>query len=77
VELIVVPSTPTAMAAKEATKTIPLVTVGGNDPLALGLVASLAHPGGNATGLTATLAPEIAGKQLGLLNPRRRSRPWP
>ena len=67
VELIVVPSTPTAMAAKEATKTIPLITVGGNDPVALGLVASLARPGGNVTGLTAMLGPEIAGKQLGLL----------
>jgi len=67
VELIVVPSTPTAMAAKNATTTIPLVSVGGNDPVALGLVASLARPGGNITGLTTSLGPEIAGKQLDLL----------
>jgi putative ABC transport system substrate-binding protein len=67
VELIVVPSTPTAVAAKNATTTIPLVTVGGNDPVALGLVASLARPGGNITGLTLSLGPEIAGKQFELL----------
>jgi putative tryptophan/tyrosine transport system substrate-binding protein len=67
VELIVVPSTPTALAAKNATGTIPLVTVGGGDPVALGLVASLARPGGNITGLTSVLGPEIAGKQLALL----------
>jgi putative tryptophan/tyrosine transport system substrate-binding protein len=67
VELIVVPSTPTALAAKGATTTIPLVTVGGNDPVALGLVTSLARPGGNITGLTASLGPEMAGKQLGVL----------
>src|SRR5262249_19576620 len=67
VELIVVPSTPTAMAAKHSTTTIPLVTVGGNDPVGPGLVASLGRPGGNITGLTASLGPEIAGKQLELL----------
>ena len=67
VNLIVVPSTPTAMAAKNATATIPLVTVGGNDPVGLGLAANLARPGGNITGLTASLGPEIAGKQLELL----------
>lgn len=67
VDLIVVPSTPTALAAKNATRTIPLVTVGGGDPVGLGLVASLARPGGNITGLTIVLGPEIAGKQLELL----------
>ena len=67
VDLIVVPSTPTAVAARNATTTIPLVTVGGNDPVSVGLVASLARPGGNITGLTSSLGPEIAGKQLELL----------
>ena len=67
VDLIVVPSTPTAMAAKNATSTIPLITVGGNDPVALGLVDSLSRPGRNITGLTFSLGPEMAGKQLELL----------
>ena len=67
VELIVVPSTPTALAARSATTTIPLVTVGGNDPVVLGFATSLARPGGQVTGLTANLNPEIAGKQLALL----------
>jgi putative ABC transport system substrate-binding protein len=67
VDLIVVPSTPTAVAAKNATTTIPLVSVGGNDPVALGFVASLARPEGNFTGLTGSLGPEIAGKQFALL----------
>ena len=67
VALIVVPSTPTAVAARNATTTIPLVSVGGNDPVALGFAASLARPGGNLTGLTLSLGPEIAGKQFELL----------
>ena len=67
VELIVVPSTPTALAARGATATIPLITVGGNDPVVLGFAASLARPGGQFTGLTANSGPEIAGKQLALL----------
>jgi putative ABC transport system substrate-binding protein len=67
VDLIVVPSTPTVVAAKNATTTTPLVSVAGNDPVALGLVASLARPGGNITGLTSSLGPEIAGKQVHLL----------
>jgi putative ABC transport system substrate-binding protein len=67
VDLIVVPSTPPALAAKNATKTIPIVTVGVGDPVGLGLVASLARPGGNITGLTGVVTPEIAGKQLELL----------
>jgi putative tryptophan/tyrosine transport system substrate-binding protein len=67
VDLIVVPSTPTALAAKGATATIPLITVGGNDPVALGLAASLARPAGNVSGLTANFSPRIAGKQLELL----------
>jgi putative ABC transport system substrate-binding protein len=53
-------------AAKEATSTIPIVMVQDNDPVANGFVTSLAHPGGNITGL-ATFAPELAGKRLELL----------
>ena len=67
VDLIVVPSTPTALAAKKATQTIPLVTVAVGDPVALGLVANMGRPGGNITGLTNSVGHEIAGKQLELL----------
>jgi putative ABC transport system substrate-binding protein len=67
VDLIVAPSTPTILAAKNATTTIPIVTVAGGDPVELGLVASLARPGGNITGLTSMVSQEIAGKQLELL----------
>jgi len=53
-------------AAKEATRTIPIVIAVVNDPVATGLVASLARPGGNITGLS-IMAPELVGKQLELL----------
>jgi putative tryptophan/tyrosine transport system substrate-binding protein len=53
-------------AAKEATSTIPIVMVNGGDAVASGLVASLARPGGNVTGLS-TLRPELMGKRLELL----------
>src|SRR5262249_16641802 len=52
--------------AKEATTTIPIVMASDSDPVGNGFVASLAHPGGNITGLS-TLAPELSGKQLELL----------
>jgi putative ABC transport system substrate-binding protein len=57
---------PAARAAKQATTTIPIVAVAISDPVGQGLVASLARPGGNVTGL-ATLYPELAVKRLGLL----------
>jgi putative ABC transport system substrate-binding protein len=53
-------------AAKNATKTIPIVMIAVSDPVALGFVASLARPEGNITGLT-TQAPELGGKRLELL----------
>ena len=55
-----------AAAAKQVSNTLPIVVVGTTDPLATGLVESLARPGGNVTGLT-SLAPELGGKRLELL----------
>jgi putative ABC transport system substrate-binding protein len=64
---VIVTSGPTATRpAKEATSTIPIVMTFDDDPIGSGFVASLAHPGGNITGLS-TLAPGISGKQLELL----------
>src|SRR5712691_6469376 len=65
VDLIVVWGTPSAQAAQHATRTIPIVAVMG-DPVEMGLVASLARPGGNLTGVSVQIA-EIAGKRLELL----------
>ena len=66
VDIIVSGGPATTRPAKEATSTIPIVMAQDNDPVANGIVASLARPGGNITGLS-TLAPEISGKQLELL----------
>ena len=66
VDVIVASSGPPPFAAKQATRTIPIVMANAPDPVGSGLVASLARPGGNITGLS-TLAPEIVGKQLELL----------
>jgi putative ABC transport system substrate-binding protein len=53
--------------AKKVTRTIPIITVASADPVGSGLVASLARPGGNLTGLTSFPGPEMSGKQLELL----------
>jgi len=59
-------STPAALAARQATKTVPIVFAAIPDPVSSGLVTSLARPGGNVTGLSA-LSPELVGKRLELL----------
>src|SRR5215470_8131301 len=56
-----------ALAAKQATRTIPIVFVASADPVTDELVTSLARPGGNVTGLSTSAAPEIVGKRLELL----------
>ena len=66
VDLIVVAATLSALAAKSATTTIPIVMVSAGDPVAAGLVASLARPGGNVTGLSA-LSTELNTKRLEIL----------
>lgn len=66
VDVMVTGVTLAAQAAKKLTTTIPIVVVGVGDPVATGLVASLARPGGNVTGLSG-LAPELSGKRLELL----------
>src|SRR5262249_36328452 len=59
-------NTPAALAAKQATRTIPIVFPAVSDPVAAGLVASFARPGGNLTGLSA-LTPELFAKQTEVL----------
>ena len=66
IDLIVASGTPAAVAAKGATNQIPIVFLGVSDPVASGLVTSLAHPGGNATGWS-TILPDMSGKLLGLI----------
>ena len=66
VDVIVVDSSTAIDVAKKATKTIAVVFAGAIDPVGEGQVASLAHPGGNVTGLS-LLAPELNGKRLELL----------
>jgi len=66
VDLIVVTDTPSSLAAKNATTTIPIVMVSVGDPVAAGLVASLARPGGNVTGFS-SLGYELNTKRLEIL----------
>ena len=66
VDVLVVNTTNAALAAKNATRTIPIFFIGVSDPLAAGLVDSFARPGGNITGLT-NIAPALSGKRLELL----------
>ncbi len=65
-DVMVAISTSSAIAAKQATSTIPIVVVGASDPVAAGLVGNLAHPGGNVTG-TSTQSAAVVGKVLELI----------
>jgi putative ABC transport system substrate-binding protein len=67
-DLIIAATPPPSRAAKEATSTIPIVIIGVADPVGLGLVASLAHPGGNVTGLTTLVSGHLAAKGVQLLH---------
>ena len=66
VDVIVTAGTPAALAVKKATTSIPLVLIAAGEPVETGLVASLARPGGNATGVS-SLSYGIQGKRLELL----------
>ena len=65
-DIIFAATTSTALAAKDATQTIPIVIAVVAEPIGTGLIASLAHPGGNVTGLT-TANTEITAKRMQLL----------
>ena len=67
VDVIVAPGTQAALAAKNATATIPVVMIAVAEPVAQGLIAGLARPGGNVTGLSYSVGTEIFGKELELL----------
>jgi putative ABC transport system substrate-binding protein len=66
VDVIVTPNTPAAMAAKQATSTIPIVFAVVADPVGAGLMANFARPGGNITGLS-SISVQLGGKRLELL----------
>ena len=66
VDAIVTAAAPSALAAQGATRSIPIVMLDPGDPVGLGLVANLARPGGNITGVS-SIAPELAAKRLALL----------
>ncbi len=67
VDVMAVSPTTAALASKNATETIPIVGIGFDNPIQHGLVTSLARPGGNLTGLSYGVGPEIFGKDLELL----------
>lgn len=67
-DVIIAVPTAAAVVAKKATGTIPIVMINAGDPVGVGLVASLARPGGNVTGLAWSVGLEVIGKQLELLN---------
>ena len=74
VDVIVADGSPASLAAQHATKTIPIIFVNVGDPIGIGLVKTLANPGGNTTGLS-LLGPDTAAKQfemLGAVAPRAR-----
>ena len=73
-DIIVARSSPSVLAAKKATTTIPIVMPLSSDPVGDGIVASLAHPGGNVTGLS-LMAPELEAKRLQLLHDVLAKRP--
>src|SRR5712691_8818572 len=66
VDVIVTIGTPAGFAAKQASSTIPIVLGANSDPVGVGLVASLAHPGGNITG-NSLMAPDLSAKRLDML----------
>ena len=66
VDILVTAASEAALAAKQATSSIPIVTATGGDPVELGLAAGLARPGGNVTGMT-SISSELSAKRLGLL----------
>ena len=67
IDVIFAPTTTAALAAKNATSEIPIITATAADPVGSGLVGSLARPGGNVTGLSLLASLEISGKQLELI----------
>ena len=65
-DLLITPGTPSALALRDATRTIPIIFLDATDPVAAGLVDSLARPGGNITGFT-SIDSVLAGEGLELL----------
>jgi putative ABC transport system substrate-binding protein len=66
VDILVTAGNPAALAAKQVTSFIPIVTANGPDPVELGLAVTLARPGGNVTGVT-SISSELSAKRIGLL----------